>query len=312
MQQPAGQSPSQPYSPTDRISRSVWGQVRQTIAVQNWLDPIGDAVNRFVNRLLTPIYPGGTDLLHGRWLGHPLHPVLTDVPVGAATAAMFIDTVNLATGGAALGRCSTAALMVGTAAAVPTAVAGATDWSHVDGYPRRVGLVHATMNLLAIGLNVASIVARLRGNRTRGVALSTTGYMLSTSAAWLGGQLVYEEMIGVDHTATLEGPREFVAVMRESDLPQGRLHKVAAGGVPVLLLRRGAEIFAIAETCSHQGGPLSEGKLIEDTVVCPLHGSQYRLWDGTVMHGPSVFDQPCFETRIWNGQIWVRRNPAVR
>ncbi|MCL5026821.1 MAG: Rieske 2Fe-2S domain-containing protein [Chloroflexi bacterium] len=316
MQQATRESTHQ-YNLWEREAHSWFDQVRRVIAGQNWLEPIADSVQRVLGDLLAPLRPAFTDVMHGVWLGHPLHPLLTDVPIGAATAGMLIDAIDLGAEKPRLGGCADTAWVVATAAMVPTAAAGITDWRHVDGYARRVGLVHGTLNVASLLLNTASLVARLSGNRSQGAALSSLGYLSSTAAAWLGGQLVYEEMIGVDHATLPEGPADFVSVMPESELPEGQLHKVTADGASVLLFRRGREIYAIGETCAHAGGPLSEGMLgsegnmVGETVTCPWHGSQYRLRDGTVVHGPSVFNLPCYQVRVQDGQIQVRRSPTL-
>ncbi len=101
-------------------------------------------------------------------------------------------------------------------------------------------------------------------------------------------------------------PASFVPVLAEIELPEGQMKKVEVKGVPVLLVRRGGEINALAETCSHLGGPLSEGKLDGDIVQCPWHGSRFSVKDGSVVDGPATFSQPCLETRVSNGQIEMR------
>jgi nitrite reductase/ring-hydroxylating ferredoxin subunit len=147
---------------------------------------------------------------------------------------------------------------------------------------------------------------RRKKTRRAGLGFAMLGYAVSAGAAYLGGHLVFGEQIGVDHTAAQELPKEFVPVMNEAELPEGRMLKAEAEGVPVLLVRRGGEICALAHTCSHQGGPLSEGKLEGDVVECPWHGSRFSLRDGSVVDGPATFPQPCFETRVGEGRVEVR------
>jgi nitrite reductase/ring-hydroxylating ferredoxin subunit len=138
------------------------------------------------------------------------------------------------------------------------------------------------------------------------MGLAMLGYAVSSAAAYLGGHLVYGEQVGVDHTAAQEMPKEFVAVLAEGELGEGEMKKVEADGVPVLLVRRNGEIHAIAHTCSHMGGPLSEGKLEGEVVQCPWHGSRFSIRDGSVVDGPATFPQPCFAVRVRDGQIEVR------
>jgi len=75
---------------------------------------------------------------------------------------------------------------------------------------------------------------------------------------------------------------------------------------PILLVRLGKKIHALAETCAHLGGPLSEGKLEGESVICPWHASQFELANGAVVTGPSAFPQPCLDARVRDGQIEVR------
>ncbi|MDQ3920253.1 MAG: Rieske 2Fe-2S domain-containing protein [Acidobacteriota bacterium] len=204
------------------------------------------------------------DFLHGTWLGHPLHPVLTDVPIGAWTAALALDAMETISGRRELGAGADAAIAVGLVGAVGSALTGVTDWSETDGRARKVGLLHGLLNAGATVLYTTSLVMRRRKKRSAGAGFAMLGYAVSSAAAYLGGRLVYGEQIGVDHTAAQEMPKEFVAVLAEGELGEGEMKKVEAEGVPVLLVRRGGEIHAIAHTCSHLGGPLSEGKLEGD------------------------------------------------
>jgi nitrite reductase/ring-hydroxylating ferredoxin subunit len=149
------------------------------------------------------------------------------------------------------------------------------------------------------------ILRRLEARRAgRGVA--ALGYVVANAAAYLGGHLVFGEQVGVDHTAAQVPPTEFVPVLPEAELPENQLRRVTANGMAVLLLRRDQRIYAIAETCSHLGGPLAEGKVEDLSVRCPWHGSRFALDSGEVLDSPATFPQPCFDTRVQHGQIEVR------
>jgi nitrite reductase/ring-hydroxylating ferredoxin subunit/uncharacterized membrane protein len=276
---------------------------------QDFLEQAGDALQPAVRGAFEAAGAAGQevkDFLHGTWLGHPLHPVLTDVPIGAWTAALALDAMEAISGRRELGARADAAIAVGLVGAVGSAVTGLTDWSETDGRARKVGLLHGLLNAGATALYTTSLVMRRRKKRSAGLGFAMLGYAVSSTAAYLGGHLVYGEQIGVDHTAAQEMPKEFVAVLDESELGEGQMKKVDAKGVPVLLVRRGGEIHAIAHTCSHMGGPLSEGKLEGDVVQCPRHGSRFLVTDGSVVGGPATFPQPCFEARVRDGQIEVR------
>jgi nitrite reductase/ring-hydroxylating ferredoxin subunit len=175
-----------------------------------------------------------------------------------------------------------------------------------DGPARRVGLTHGLLNICATGLYVASLVARSRRNRSGGRALALAGFVVSSAAAYLGGNLVYGKQIGVSHTAGEPLPHDWTPVMATEALEEGRPQRAEVNGVKVLMLRREGQVLCISEVCSHLGGPLAEGKIEGDTVTCPWHGSRFCLRDGSVIDGPATHPQPCFETRVHEGRIEVK------
>jgi nitrite reductase/ring-hydroxylating ferredoxin subunit len=242
------------------------------------------------------------DALHGVWLGHPLHPSLTDVPIGAWSAALALDGAG-ALGVRGLERATRLVVLVGLAGAVGAAASGATDWSKSGDTGSRVGLVHAGLNAAATMLFAASLGA---GGQGTARLLRLAGAGLVGAGAWLGGKLVYGESLGVDRNAGRVGPEDWMDVAALADLPDGALAGASADGFPVALLRRGDEVLAIGGVCSHLGGPLSEGELEGDVVTCPWHGSRFCMRDGAVEHGPATFPQPCLETRVRGGRVEVR------
>jgi nitrite reductase/ring-hydroxylating ferredoxin subunit len=167
-------------------------------------------------------------------------------------------------------------------------------------------LAHGLLNTGALALYTTSMILRQLQARNAGRKVAVLGYVVANAAAYLGGHLVFGEQIGVDHTAAQVPPADFVPVLPEAELPENTLRQVLANGMPVLLLRRGDRIHAIAATCSHLGGPLAEGKLDDNSVVCPWHRSRFALDSGAVLNGPATFPQPCFATRVRDGQIEVR------
>lgn len=280
----------------------------QAIERQGWLDPLGDRLQAAV----AGIYRAGgqtgrliRDLLHGTWLGHPLHPVLTDIPLGAWTATLVLDAMD---DGRARGfaRAADATIGVGLAGAVGAAATGLTDWHHTTGGDRRTGLAHGLLNTTATALYVGSLLLRRRGSRAAGHALSSAGFLVAIAAAYLGGHLVYGRRIGVDHAPRPEGWADFVPVLFESELHEGTPRRVHARDTALVLVRRAGRVHALVETCAHLGGPLAEGTVEGDSIRCPWHGSRFALEDGRVLEGPSTFPQPCFETRIRDGKIEVR------
>ena len=273
---------------------------------QDWLEPLADGLQRAVAAIYET---GGTagrrvrDFLHGTWLGHPLHPVLTDVPLGAWSVAATIALLSGARRGE--NRAADTAVAVGLVGAAGAAVTGLTDWHHTAGGTRRVGLVHGLLNLSATGLYATSLVLRIRGDRRAGKAVGGVALGVALAAAYLGGHLVFKKRIGVDHAPRVEWD-DFVPVMAESALAESTARRVDVRGVPLVLIRKGGRIHALADQCAHLGGPLSEGSLDETSIRCPWHGSRFALEDGAVLEGPSTFAQPCFEVRARGGQIEVR------
>jgi len=276
--------------------------------------PMDEKIQKLLDKAL---YGGGhpsaqkiRNFLNGTWLGEPLHVVLTDVPVGAWTVAMAFDALDLAFNRRELARACETSIGIGLLAAAGAAVTGMTDWSDVDPPARRFGLIHGLLNLSGAALFATSLFLRKKKSRATGRIVGILGYAVMSYAAHLGGKLVYEHRVGVDRTDGQVFPEQFAAVLPETSLMDGELTRALYQGTPILLVRHGDRLFAMAETCSHFSGPLSEGKLEGDTVVCPYHFSRFALADGRVLDGPAVHPQPCLEVRTQNGQIEVRHAPA--
>lgn len=282
-----------------------------TISAQNWLDSVGDPLQKAVRGAFAGAAGRETkNALHGTWLGHPLHPVLTDIPVGAWTAALAFDALESLSGRKELRAGADAAVALGLLGAVGSAVTGLTDWSETDDRGKRIGLTHGLLNIAAAALYTTSYVMRKKKrSRQSGVAVSMLGYAIASVSAYLGGHLVYAEQVGVDHTATPDRnePADFVAVMNESDLAEETPRRVEANGVAIVLVKRAGRIFALTATCPHLGGPLDEGKLVGDAIQCPWHASELALEDGHVVNGPTTFPARCFDVRVREGKIEVRR-----
>jgi nitrite reductase/ring-hydroxylating ferredoxin subunit/uncharacterized membrane protein len=282
--------------------RSVVRPLAERIEELQQLDGAGEALKSLVDRYVPP-RTELKDLLSGTWLGHPLHPVLTDVVLGAWTSSFLLDLLP----GRRTRKASDLLVDIGILAAAPTALAGLSDWADVWGRPRRVGLVHASANAVALSLYVRSSLARKRGRRLRGWWLSVAGFGVITTSAYLGGHLSLGKGIGVDQTAFDAGPTDWQPVITDADLAEGSPTPVTVGAVPLLLVRRGATIHAISNRCNHRGCWLHEGDFSGETsVVCPCHGSTFSLEDGALLHGPATAPQPAYLTRVRDGQVEVR------
>ncbi|WNV74121.1 non-heme iron oxygenase ferredoxin subunit [Geodermatophilus sp. DSM 44513] len=253
------------------------------------------------------------DLLHGVWLGHPLHPVLATVPIGSWTAAALLDGLDATgRGGPGAGQAARHVVRLGVVGAVASAAAGATDWQHAHDEARRVGLVHAALNSTALALYTWSLADRRRGRATRARATAAAGYAVVLAGGYLGGVLSYRHRLGSDHAVRANEPRRFVPVAEAADLVDGEPLAVDADGVPVVLVASDGRIHAVGGRCPHQGAPLGEGWLHRGEIVCPWHGSRFHLDSGEPAQGPATAPLPCYETRIDDGRVEVRRKAHWR
>ncbi|MEU5995521.1 Rieske (2Fe-2S) protein [Spirillospora sp. NPDC047418] len=275
-------------------------RLERTKALDGVAKPVSKAVQAAVRPRLI------RNLLSGTYFGHPSHPALTDVTIGAWTMAALLDAVGRDEDEMA------ADLLVGTGiiSAVPTALTGLNDWSDTLEGDRRVGLVHATTNTVALSLYTASAVMRAKGDRTTGKALGYAGFGVMSIGAYLGGHLSFVKGVNVNHTAWQDGPEEWTPVIGADELTDGQHRVVDAAGVQVLLHKMDGKVYGLAATCSHMGGPLGEGTFEQGCVTCPWHGSTFRFADGGVRRGPASTPQPCYETRIEGGRIEVRLAPT--
>ena len=262
-----------------------------------------------VASVISTVVPEGRwkDAASGTWLGHPLHPLLVSLPIGAWSSATVLDLTTV--------RPSPAArrlVGLGLLAAIPTAAAGGSDWVDTSGAERRVGLLHAVGAWLSIGLYAASWRAR-RGGTTGGKLLAMAGAGVLATTGYLGGHLTYAYGVGVDTTAFQAGPEEWTDLAPASAISEGELKQFRVGEVALVVTRRQGRVYALADRCSHRGGPLSDGKLDGDCIVCPWHSSAFAL-DGSVQRGPASIAQPAYEVRASEGIVQVRRaeEPSLR
>jgi nitrite reductase/ring-hydroxylating ferredoxin subunit/uncharacterized membrane protein len=266
-----------------------------------------DAPGKTIASKVTELLPAGPvkDLISGVPIGHALHPLLTDLPIGTWTSATILDLV----GGESARPASEALIGVGILAAVPTAVSGFSDWADSEyGHDdiRRLGVAHAAANIGALALYGASLLARRRGAQGTGVMLGLAGAAALTAGGWLGGDLAYTHGIGVDQTAFDSPPSDWTPVLDASMLADDRPTAATAGDVAIMVVRRNGTLHALADHCTHRGGPLSEGKLVGDCVQCPFHQSRFNLEDGSVEQGPATYPQPVLDVREHDGRIEVR------
>ncbi|MER7757026.1 Rieske (2Fe-2S) protein [Kitasatospora sp. NPDC097643] len=258
-------------------------------------EPLSDAVEAL------PLGPY-RDALHGVWLGHPLHPALVQLPLGCWTSAGLLD---FAPGGE---RSADTLVAAGLLTAGPAALAGWVDWARLDPPRKRTGLVHALANTTGVLLYAGSLLARSRGRRAGGRLLGLAGLTAVSAGAALGGHLTYRLAAGPDRAAAVPrlAPTDWVGLGPVDDFPPGQPVRRTAGELSVVVVRTGERCHVLAERCAHLSGPLSEGTVVDGCLRCPWHGSEYRLRDGEVTHGPATAPQPVFETRVLSGHLEVR------
>lgn len=247
------------------------------------------------------------NLLTGTWLGHALHPPLTDLTLGAWVGASLLDLTP--TDGSR--RAAQRLVGLGLLSSLPTALAGMADWTDTGGSTRRLGVLHAWGNVAVQQLFVLSWLARRRGRHGLGRLFGAAAMTVGMGTAWLGGHLLMRKGVGVDHTVFLALPAEWTPVAEEAAVVEGVAHRAEVSGTPLLLLRYQGRLHAIVDRCSHRGGPLHQGKVKGCNVTCPWHGSTFCVEDGSVVNGPATAPQPALETRVVEGRVEVRATAAA-
>jgi nitrite reductase/ring-hydroxylating ferredoxin subunit/uncharacterized membrane protein len=282
-----------------------------------WTRPWGDLVHRFLFWLFQRI-PAVRDLLVGRWLGHPLHAVLTDAPIGILFLVIVFDALGMA-------EAAAWTLGVGILTMLAAAVAGYADYADTDGKARERATLHSTLMLVALVGYIVSLWLRfgpgpggggLVGDTTAAVWVSIASFLILSAGAYVGGDVVYVLGNMVNRHAFRGAGAKWIALEPaeldgDGGIPEGKAVKAKLGINQLVLVRNGETILALHDTCAHAGGPLNEGKLIDGMIECPWHSSRYRLDSGHVVRGPSVYDQPAYEVRAREGGGWeARRRPA--
>lgn len=266
------------------------------------LDVVVEPVQRAVRRVLPP--GRVRDALHGVGIGHPTHPVLVQATIGGLASATVCDLIGEE-------RAARRLIGLGLLTALPSATAGIADWSEQHEQQMRTGLVHWAGNLTALTLYAASLISRQRGQTAAGRRLSVAGLAVLGASGFLGGDIAFRQAGGANHAEAvphlispgwhLLGPA--------ADYPTGRPTRGTVDGVRVVVVRQGAGFDVLADECSHLSGPLSDGDLTwphdEPCLLCPWHGSAFRLRDGAVARGPATAPQPVFRTRVRDGSLEV-------
>jgi nitrite reductase/ring-hydroxylating ferredoxin subunit/uncharacterized membrane protein len=277
----------------------------QGIESASLLDAPGKAVGKLIRGVLSSPQKL-KDAISGTWLGHAVHPMLTDVVIGSFTSATLLDLL----GGEDASEAAERLIAVGIAAYAPTAVTGASDWADTeiaDERVRRVGLVHAAGNLVALSLYTASLARRRQGDRTQGVILGALGVTVLMGGGYLGGHMSLRKGVGPDQTVFDPGPTDWTPAADAAQLTEGKPTRVVVDDTPVLLLKQGESTYAIHDRCSHRGCSLSDGEVQGDEIVCACHGSRFSLRNGELINGPATTAQPAFQVRENQNRLEIRR-----
>jgi nitrite reductase/ring-hydroxylating ferredoxin subunit/uncharacterized membrane protein len=274
-------------------------------------DWLANVMNGFYRLLGAPTGPGKLlqDFLNGSWLGHPLHPVVTDVAVGGFTVLIVLDLLALFFGVDGLETASTLTLGLSTLAAISAIVTGLTDYKDTaTGDERSVTTLHGLTNIVGTVIYAVAFFMRLGVTTDAGRIVSIFAYLVISFGAFIGGHVVFKYGYMVNRNAFARGRRakEFTPVLPAASLPDATPTKASLGPTTLVLVRRGDVVHALKETCSHAGGPLSEGELRGDSIVCPWHFSHFRLSDGAVDHGPATTRQVAYRARINGDQVEVQ------
>jgi nitrite reductase/ring-hydroxylating ferredoxin subunit/uncharacterized membrane protein len=291
-----------PETPLAKIVRS-----------QSWLEPFADVTQKIVAgayKALGPLGLPARNLMHGTWLlRHPLHPALTDVPIGAWTVGVVADYAAHFTH-AIPESAGDVALIVGLLAALLTLVTGFTDFIDTFGLERRFAAAHGLIMTAVVAVEAVSVFLRWFGGaglHPLAVALSTVGWLAVLLGAWYGGHVVFAIGYPVNRNAFIEsGPDDWTAAGSAEAVPDGGMTMVQVNGMNVLLARDGGRICALSDVCTHVGGPLHEGAREEGVVICPWHASRFRLSDGRCVGGPASQDLPQMLVREVNGVVEVK------
>lgn len=282
-----------------------WSTVTGRVEQATVLDPLAAGATRAVDAVLPA--GGVKDALHGTWLGHALHPLLVALPIGLWSGASLLDLTSGRAGRPAARRLVGAGVLM----VAPTAASGWADWSELGAFqrPKRVGLVHAASNTVTALLYGASWLARRRGDQSRGRELALVGLGSLAVGGYLGGHLAYSQGVGVNRNADEQKePLGWTDAAASTDVGEQPV-RVDVEGQAVVLVRTPAGVQAIGATCSHYGAPLEQGEVQDGCLVCPWHGSRFRLVDGSVARGPATSPQLSYEVRSNGDRLEVRVRP---
>jgi nitrite reductase/ring-hydroxylating ferredoxin subunit/uncharacterized membrane protein len=278
------------------------------------------------------------EALQGRFLRHPLHPLLTHFPVGLFSLSLLLDLASFIWPDATLVRASFYCIVAGLVMALLAALPGIVDYTDIrrDHPARKIATTHMLLNLVAVALYAVNAGVRA-GAETAGhvpalpFVLSLAAYGLLTISAYLGGKLIYTNGIGVGrHRRNTSLPEQtlclwsdaldpaqikeeqgirYLPVAPKERVPEDHTLRVNIDGTVIALVNLRGEFFAFQEFCTHRYGPLSEGAFHGHEVECPWHRSCFDVRTGKVTKGPAKVDLRTFPVQLHGGTIYVGMSP---
>ena len=270
------------------------------------------------------------DLLEGKPLRHPIHPMLVHFPIGFLVLSFLLDLVSLAFPEVpGLLRGSFYAMLFGIITALLAAVPGFVDYSEIRrDHPGKVTASrHMILNLMVVaiyGINLWIRSSALTDPKINlpALLLSIIGIGLLSVSGYLGGRLIYDEGIAVGrhkrHTPTpqdtlrlssghaaRDGQAAFVPVPNAEQLRNGETLRVEIDKQVMTIARIDNQLYAFQEFCTHRFGPLSEGSFHGFNVQCPWHNSCFDIRTGKVTNGPAKVDLKTFKIETRDGKVGV-------
>jgi uncharacterized membrane protein/nitrite reductase/ring-hydroxylating ferredoxin subunit len=270
------------------------------------------------------------DLLEGKPLRHPIHPMLVHFPIGFLVLSFLLDLVSLAFPEVPnLVRGSFYAMLFGVIAALLAAVPGFVDYSDIrrDHPGKATATRHMILNLMVVAIYGINLWIRCPALSDPKIGLPTLllsiiGIGLLSASGYLGGRLVYDEGIAVGrhkrhtptpqdtlHLSTGDAARSrealFVPVPDAEHLGNGETLRVEIDKQVMTIVRIDNQLFAFQEFCTHRFGPLSEGSFHGFNVQCPWHNSCFDVRTGKVTNGPAKVDLKTFNIEMRDGKVGV-------
>ena len=292
------------------MERDFTERISARIIKSNSIGKISAFLDKVLQRCLgMPAMRRFKVFLNGTWIGHPLHPMLTDIPIGAWTLTILLDLIGLLFVFPQLGLASSISAFIGVAGALAAAAAGLADWMDIDPPEKAIGAFHASVNVSATILFLISFLMRWGGHWRLGWAtfvIALVGYLLAMIGGYLGGALVFYKGVMINRNAYRAGPDDFRPAVATSELAEGQLKRVLVEEQSVVLLRLDGKIYALGAVCSHYGAPLNEGTIVDRTIECPWHASRFALEDGRVVQGPACAGMPVYDCKIVNDEVQIK------